>query len=515
MILEKITQDELALYEILKNPVLCSEFIFNFDKLSHEEPFIFTDYQREMLCDFNNYVSIRTARSVGKTVSEVSLIQWILIMNIFPNDYILYTVPNKVHLDPVFTGLIKSFRGNSLLQHFISPNTGINSSDFRITLLNSATLLCRIAGQTGSGANVVGLHTPFELLDESGYYPWATWIELQPTLNTFTPGFRRVVAGVPSGIRENNVNYYADMEDSSYSKHRLSAFRNPRFTKEDDERAVVQYGGRESEDYVHLILGEHGKPVFTLFDRSNFEIGNYPVYKLTLDGNKLENDIDAYYNKLNLLPDLESRTKCIFGIDLGFTEPTAIIILTMDEHDRLRFRFRIRLNQVNYFIQEKIIDMLDSKFNPSIIGIDEGAAGKSVVPTLREHENYSFKNYMERIIPINFSSQVSLGMSSEGEEIKSKTKPFAVTVLQDYSNSHRIVYSSTDLEMITELERMTYTKTPSGELIYKTLTEKGGKKGEDHFTSALLCGALAFYLLNESLDFRGKRKRLARAFWNK
>ena len=72
-----------------------------------------------------------------------------------------------------------------------------------------------------------------------------------------------------------------------------------------------------------------------------------------------------------------------------------------------------------------------------------------------------------------------------------------------------------DLELVSELERMTYTKTPSGDIQYKTLTPKGGKRGEDHFTSALLCAGMAYWLENESLVLQTKTKKLFTARWFK
>jgi len=163
---EKVTREELILYEIFKNPVLCGEFINNIDKLPHEESFEFSYYQKDMLCDFSSYVSICTARAVGKTLSLSTLIVWILINNIFPEDYIVYHVPGKAHVEPVFTSLIRMFRTNSLLKHFLPKRSGINRSDLIIKTLNNATLMCRIAGQTGTGVSVIGLHTPFECVDE-------------------------------------------------------------------------------------------------------------------------------------------------------------------------------------------------------------------------------------------------------------------------------------------------------------------------------------------------------------
>jgi hypothetical protein len=511
---EKITQEDLYLYEIVKNPVLFGEFINNIDKLPHEEGFEFDPYQKEMLCDFNPYVVFSCARAVGKTVSLANLILWLMINNIFPGEYINYHVPGKSHVEPVFTSLVNLLRTNSFLKHFISPRKGVNHSDLIIKLNNATRLLCRIAGQTGTGAPVIGLHTPFSMVDEGGYYPWGTWVELQPTMNTFTPGFRLIVSGVPTGLRENNVLYHADKENSAYTKHNISAYQNPRFSEEDKQRAIEMYGGEESEDYIHLVLGEHGKPIFALFDRSLMEIKTYPVYKLVLDGAKMYENIANYEAKLLTLPGLPDRdSNCIFGIDLGYTEPTAIVIMYLDRMNRLKFHSRIRLNKVNYFIQEKIIDWLDTKFRPSIIGIDQGHSGKAVVPRLRESEEFLHKNYIKRIIPVEFGSQIVLGTDSDGNEIKSKTKPFSVGILQEYSNNHKIVYSSTDLEMVTELERMTYSRTPTGDIVYKTLTLLGGKRGEDHFTSALLCGSLAYYLENESLDFRPVKRKLARSSW--
>lgn len=512
---EKTSQDELILYEIIKHPVLCGEFINNLDKLPREEKFEFTWYQKEMLCDFNSFISFSCARSVGKTVALANLIVWVMINNLFPGDYINYHVPGKVHVEPVFTALVRLFRANSLLKHFLpTSTTGVNASDLIIKLVNGSSLLCRIAGQSGTGVSVVGLHSPFVIVDEDGYYPYGAWTEMQPTLNTFTPGYRLIASGVPTGLRENNVLWHVDQENSEFTKHRISALQNPRFTQKDYNKAIETYGGEESEDFIHLVLGQHGKPVYALFDRNMMQIDNDPVYKMILDGPKLFGDLNEYFNKISILPGVPNKdAMTIMGVDLGFTEPTAIYVLYLDRLSRLHFHLKLRLNKVDYYIQEKIIDWLDTKYKPAIIGIDEGSAGKAVIPRLQEHADFIHKEFKKRIIPINFSSQIVLGTDSEGNEIKSKTKPFSVGVLQEYTMNHKIIYSSTDLETITELERMTYSKTPLGDIVYRTLTERGGKKGEDHFTSALLCGTLAYYLQMESLEFRPQVKKLYKAHW--
>lgn len=512
-LIEKPTDEDFALYEILRHPVLCPEFIYNMDLVDGlDDPFEFTWYQKEILCDFNDHVSVCTARATGKTVSLSSIILWALIFKVFPEDYILYAVPSKVHLEPVFTNLIRMFRSNSFLKNFIDRGSGINSSDFKITLLNHSVLLCRIAGQSGTGANLIGLHTPMILADECGYFPMTAFQEMQPSLNVWTSGHRELTAGVPTGLREGNVLYNTDQENTNYTKHRVSSYDNPRFTAEQVEKAKEQYGGEGTDDFIHYVLGLHGKPVFAIFDRNLFKIENYPVLKLDIDGLKSDAS-DEIFTKIRSFPLVSQRNYgVIIGIDLGYTEPTAINILYLDGSERMRFHGRIKLSKVSYPIQEKVIDMLDTMYSPVILGMDEGNAGKSVRQHLMEDSEYVHKNFTERLVNIDFSSSVVIGVDADGNDIKSKTKPFTVSLLQEYSNSHKLVYSSTDIDMISELEKMTYSKSVNGDIMYRTLTDRGGKKGEDHFTSALLC-AIGAYHLTTGASITKKKVILFRPGW--
>lgn len=496
---EKVTQQDLVLYEILKNPVLCTEFVYNLDVVEseHIKRFEWDTYQRDFLCDFNPYVSLCCGRAIGKSESIVGLITWLLAFNVFPKDYVVYTVPNKVHLEPVWSKIERTYRNNSFIKRLFDPRKGFNSSDYTLKLANNAQLMCRIAGTSGTGANVIGLHTPFVMLDEDGYYPWGTYTELQPTINTWTPGYRLFCSGVPTGLREKNVCYNVDAENENFSRHRVSSIENPRFTKEDEERAAEQYGGRDSEDYVHMILGQHGKPIYAIFDRSLMQFETYPVFKLIIDGIKL-GTVGEIFNRLELFPNIkEKHYGIVLGIDLGYTEPTAINVLYLDGKEQLRFHGRIKLSKVSYPIQEKIIDHLDTKFKPIIIGMDKGSSGMSVVQNLQELPDYQHKKYKTRLYPIDFSSSVTIGTDEKGNDNKIKAKPFFVSVLQEMTNNHRIIYSTTDMDMVTELERMTYTRNPAGDISYKTITDRGGKRGEDHFTAALLCGVGAYHMTTE------------------
>lgn len=850
-IVEKVGREDLALYEIIRHPILCGEFYRNLDEPEwSDNDWEYTYYQREYLGDFNNYVSLCCGRAVGKTVALTDYIIWLLTNNLF-DEYIVYTVPSKVHLEPVFFNLIKGFRNNNLLKHFIQPRRGINSSSYTITLMNSAQLVCRIAGQSGTGANVIGLHSPIVIVDEAGYYPWGTWMELQPVLNSWQEGHKLFVSGVPTGLRENNVLYYADEVDDSFSHHRTSAHENPRRTEEDERRDLKQYGGPSGEDYIHLVLGRHGSPVFAVFDRRLMKMESYPVYKTKING--IEENYSEIINKIALIPKIPENDLTILGVDLGYcysantevltnkgwikhenligdeivacfdteremivwdkpnylwsqdysgkmisvtgksvdflvspehtvwinkyiesnpskyeiakakdlinlenklfnvriaapsddvvgdkyfdvpyyycdrkdrekknirvpmsvwveflgwfisegsatnnkgwlvnltqqessysrmidevldklpynvtrkefitksgnkqiqwginckelclwlrencgvhsenkkipdfvfdistenqelflqtlllgggsrinssrspqynsqsellidqvqrlaislgysstkgqykemfrcsimdrqentisrdnvkeidyngkiyclntnqgfyvtrrngkvsiqgnTEPTAIVVL-YEKDGEMRTHARIEMVKVKYDMQEKILDYIDTKFeHPELIGIDVGAE-QGLYHHLVNDEKYLHKNYKKRINPVKFGAWLKLGETVDGEEIKQKIKPYSVSLLQEYSNSHKIIYSSTDLELVIEMERMTYTKTPKGDITYRTLTPKGGKRGEDHFTSAMLCAAVTYALMIEGKLFSMSRPTLAGARW--
>jgi hypothetical protein len=357
---------------------------------------------------------------------------------------------------------------------------------------------------------VVGLHTPIIILDEAGYYPWGTWVELQPVLNSWQDGSKLMVAGVPTGLRENNVLYFADDVDDTFSHHRNSAHDNPRYSSEDEERNVRQYGGLGGEDYIHLVLGQHGVPIYAVFDRRLMLIETYGVYKIVING--ISESFSDIIGKLAIIPAVPKNDIVMMGIDLGYTEPTAIIIM-YENNQKIKFHCRIELTKVEYPLQEKIIDYLDDKFErPSVIGIDAGNE-QGLVQHLLQDDAYTHKKYEKRMYPVKFGTWLSLGTTTDGEEIKIKIKPYAVSLLQEYTNAQRIMYSTTDLDMIIEMERMTYTKNPTGEIVYRTLTQKGGKRGEDHFTSALLCIVIAYYLLVDGRLLTKKRPTLMKSRW--
>lgn len=516
MIVEKLAEEEWALYEVLRHPAWCGEFVRNMELELEDvegEPWVHTNYQYEFLLDFGPQVSLCCGRAVGKTEALVTKIMWHAINGY--HESVLFTVPNRSHLDPVFLGLQKRFRGNKFLQWWVDRYS-VNSQQFLIKFLNNFTLVCRIAGTSGTGVNVVGLHVPIIILDESAYYPWGTWLELQPVINDWVPGYQIIVSGVPDGRREKSVCYHCDTS-VAFSRHKISAYENPRFTKEAEERAIAQYGGRDSEDFKRQVLGEHGTPTFAVFDRELLRLEDYDVPVLRLYGAQLKKDSQLPYRVLMNLPSPPRYAEAlIVGIDLGYTQPTAINVLyKLEDSNKWYFLLRLELHQVAYDEQEKIINRLDTRYNPTYIGMDVGAGGqgKSLYHNFINSERYADKSFAERLVPVEFGGTVVVGIDEEGQELKERVKQFSASKLQQMANNHEVVFSVRDMDLITELERIAYHRTPSGNIVYKALTPGGSDRGDDHNFAALLTFAMVLFERYDLMNLRPRKPKLYRSRW--
>lgn len=485
---QEIRDEDVMLIFIMRNPVLLYEFLDFMDKFEESEDvkdnevFQHFWYQKDILCDFNPYVSVRASRSCGKTVTLRSKIVWLLLNNAYGKESILLTTPNKVHLKPVWSELTKTFRMNVFASKFLKGNRGINSQDFEINLLNHASLVCRIAGVEGGERNAVAIHVPFIAIDEAGLYPWDTYQALQPVLNRHQRGHQLILVGVPTGEKDRNVLWEADVKSEIFSKHRINAFMNPLYTDRDHEDDIRKYGGKDSPDYIHYVLGEHGTSSFSLFSRDEMVISNYPVYKLTINFRTGKETEETAISKIRSFINVEDKVKRVFaGVDLGYTDPTAIYIIK-EVQSKYYIHGRIKLIRVPYPVQRRILEELDRKFNFEWVAVDVGSAGRQF------YQEFLDEGSSLALIPVNFSQSIVIGTDDEGKDIKQNVKEISVNHLQKLVIDGDIVFSTTDPDTISDLERLSYSRTPAGKITYY-LSGQSRYKQDDHFLAALLCFA--------------------------
>ena len=158
-----------------------------------------------------------------------------------------------------------------------------------------------------------------------------------------------------------------------------------------------------------------------------------------------------------------------------------------------KFLARLIFYQVPYPTQEDFISKLDLMYNPTFIGVDAGGPGKVVVQHLVNDRAYDRQQLHKKVVSVDFNAALEVGYDQDGTAMKEKAKVFAMQKLQQLTNNHGIMYSSADDDVIIELERTMYTRSPSGNIIYKTLTELGGQRGNDHNVASLLAFMLGWH----------------------
>jgi len=521
-----LSEGDLAVLEVLEDPVLFSEFIRSTDEeIEMGTGWHYDNYQRKMLIDSSPYISIATGRTTGKTASMETKIIHTAVSNKYKKasaNEILLVVQNKSQLEPVFLRLINFFRRHSLLKYFVD-RFGVNMSSHEIRLLNGALIRCRIVGSTAD-SNVIGLHVPCIYVDEGQVFNYVAWNSLMQCLTTWDEGFNLWVSGVPNGLREKNVLYECDQVDEKFSRHNVSRLSSIRYTKQQHETDLKQYGGENGDDYVHLVLGEHGSPAFSVFDRKLMKIEDYPVTVSILNNVSLEQHA-GQYNELLIAPELtvdvqKKHDLIIAGIDAGFSnDPTIITILWRDKETLVwRELTRFELRRIKYPIQAKIIDWLDTIYGFNMISIDAGHSGLALCQILQdEGGEFKGKNFTKRLIPVDFQANVVTGYDEEEKEIKDRVRKFTIQTLQKWSQNDQIIaFTTQDDDIITELERVGFTRDMLGQPKFFVYSPQGGQKGEDHLLASLLTWVYGYYYKYYSPEKpkgRGKYSDLAKGGW--
>ena len=526
---EKVALDDgdLAVLELIEDVVVFGEFVRSTDEeIENGDGWAFDNYQKLMLLDESSYISICTGRTTGKTVSLETKIIYNAVSNKYKgasaNEEVL-VVQNKAQLEPVFLRLTQFFRRHPFLKNFVD-RMSINFSEHLIKFLNGAVLRCRIVGSSAD-SNIIGLHAPCIFVDEAQVFNYVAWNSLGQCLTMWddsdkTGHFQMWLSGVPNGLREKNILYEADQLDKKWSRHNVSRLLSPRYTKLQQKSDLKQYGGEEGDDYTHLVIGEHGSPAFSVFDRKLMLIENYEVTLSMMNNLTLEQAGGKFYDVLkapdlpvNIQPDLIA---C--GIDAGFSnEPTIITILYRQGGSVWRIFLRYELRRIKYPMQAKIINWLDNIYGFNMITLDAGHSGLALGQMLQDLEEFKNKDYQKRLTLVDFQGGVVTGYEEDGKEKKDRVRKFTIQTLQKWSqNDHIIAFSEQDDEMISELERVGFTRDLLGQPKYFVYSPTGGQRGDDHILASLLTWVYGYY--NEYYSPKpkgtGRYSDLAQGGWN-
>lgn len=492
-----MTEEEWALVQVLENPVLFREFINE----GREEWKPMEIYERAWTSSTANYLAMCCGRGVHKTTAMIEMLYYWAIngMYLAGDPGLIVFVPNKAQKDSIFPKVRSACTQHWLIKRITNQNE-INVSEGRIMFLNGFTFIMRIAGSSGTEANVISLHGARIWVDEAQDFPWKAWMSLNNVLKKDIPWHMLWVSGVPNGGRRENVLYECDQLDDAYISFNISKAHMSTWTPEIEysERKKYHALQEDTEDYKHYVLGQHGSPSFSVFDRARFEKDDYEVEKVFItqgmfeSARRIDTDGVMRYHVEDVIqcPQVPSKvgfvTKVGLGYDPGFTEPAAFVILYQDVMTgKWKNLIRFILQKVEYPLQRETLAWLDRVYKFDFIGMDMGGVGKVQYQDLAgELSDYLDYKYTQRILPIEFGSYMTVAYDEDGVEKKDQVKRVAVETTSRWIHEGMFVFSQQDDDLMSELERTKYTRTLTGEPIYKT--------EDDHQFAALMCAIMAY-----------------------
>lgn len=184
--------------------------------------------------------------------------------------------------------------------------------------------------------------------------------------------------------------------------------------------------------------------------------------------------------------------KVVLGYDVGYSpDPAVFFIMYQDIKTGVwRNHLRVILQRVEYALQKETLLWLDNAYNFSSIGIDMGGPGKPVYQELTTdlaQPEYLVRNYAERIYPVEFGGNMVVAVQNGVNEIiekKDNVKRVAVETVSRWVHEHKFSFNKDDEDLMAELERTKFTRTASGEPLYKT--------ADDHQFAAMMCAVMSY-----------------------
>lgn len=500
--MDEIEEDEWALAQILINPVTFREFINEGDPNWHP----LEKHERAWSSCTAHYIAMCCGRSVHKTTSMIEMLYYWVVNELFirGDPGVFFVVPNQSQKNLAFGRIRSACLHHWLIRQYVMINE-INMSEGRIRFKNGFELLMRIAGSTGSDQNVIGVHTMRIWVDEAQEFPWQTWQSLQNCLKKEIEGFQLITSGVPNGERRNNVLFETDQVDEKYISFNIAQTMMSWWTEEMEFEARKKYGAsqEDSEDYKHYVLGQHGVPTFSIFDRVRFEIQEYNIPRIVLTQKMFDTSMRTDENdnvQLHLeevvtpVPELPLAPNGVrplvgLGYDVGYSPDPAVFFIMYQHHTGVwRNLARFVLQRVEYELQREVMTYLDRIYNFNFIGIDMGGPGKVQYQDLAgELNHYKEFRYNERLYPVEFGGYMVVAAKDEDGEFiekKDQIKRVAVETTSRWVHEKRFAFAKEDINLMEELERTKFSRTQTGEPVYRT--------EDDHQFAAMMCAIMAY-----------------------
>ncbi|MEW6115652.1 MAG: hypothetical protein AB1553_01970 [Nitrospirota bacterium] len=552
---EDLQQFQLACY--CSSPLLwIPAFLREPEDPDHQDSYTLWDYQEDSIA-YPGHTIHKCGAEVGKTREIVAYALYKAFT--VQNGSGLIGAPQQTHLDEIIEAMLEQLDFNedlkpSLVEHKKHPH-------HRFRFDTRFKLYFRPAGHDGEAYRGIHVRT-FAIKDEAAKLDHKKqWSEF---FRAVKPGCVVKLYSVPDGRRdtefyrlsklaegEKDTEIEAFKEASNHIKEiKFQLFKwpkmlmpSPYWSPERKKFYIDLYGGEDSPEYKHNVLGEDGDPANSVFPWQQFrycikEIPEYRALKIMVDSAngevsaygyrceyvagdsgpvpKAVTILDTTYRLAGFFDYVEGEEsefrkliKSFFdetregakegGGDFGYTgDPTELIV-----HKRIgkkdRWVARLQLRQVTYDQQCQALDAIDDIFEPKESlgwGTDFGNAGSAVAHDLQGLPQYRDKDYDDRLRGFMFESTTD-NVDEEGTPIiDAKTgKPAKITLKE----------LATDI-LVKKMQRMELEYPPDPDIVvsYTGHTCTYGSKhriyskSNDHLIDADRARVLAKLFMNET-----------------
>lgn len=427
----------------------------------------------------------------------------------------VFVTPNLSQMVRLLDSKIMRFMSSRMLKDFLQGNVNRTKGTLDFPLGNTNyRFFSRIAGSAGE-TNMVSMHATKIKGDEMQIFPMPAFIQLGPGYNYFDDNSSQFFAGVPNGGREGNVLYYLDQKNDRFKKYRIPAHENPWYTREQNVQDIIQYGGNEeTEDYLHLVLGQHGDPTFSIIPRDKIVTEPFDFYseRYSQTDKHAGRSYKQLFN-LHKIPDSKNEL-AVLAVDTGYADPTIAQVICKDRNGVWRTWARYRMTRIPFPEQAEILDWLDNFYNFNIIAVDLGAGGGGIglSQDLMSDRFPRTKQYSKRIHGVRFNDFIEQGEDSDGNALKAQAKSYAGQELARIITEGGLIFSEVDLEGMSQMERVAYQRQSNGTNKYFIFSDDGrGKSKDDHIFASYIVFVLT--LLTRMME-KPKRKLIG-AKWFK
>jgi hypothetical protein len=532
----------------------------------HQDPYNFFDYQEESI-RYDGHTVHKDGAETGKTREIVVFALHAAITT--PNGSALIAAPQQTHLDEIIEAMEDQFTWNpDIARTRCHPRIkgGWKKHPHHAFYFYGKPHRFKIdfrpAGHDGEAYR--GIHaTTFAIVDEAAKKKnkkqWSEfWRAMKPgcvaKIYSVPDGDRscefyklgeRATKGVAptenpkSEIRNPKEQEVTDGSFKGAAKHikdiKFRLFNWPKtlmpapfWSPERKKFFIEQFGGEDSPEYKHNVLGTDGDPEYSVFPWEQLkpcirEIQEYRFMKVLVDSANDEVTVSGYkYEQVpgdngpvsvpvclldkvyvksgffnydehhesefriliksffNSVPGLKSG-----GGDFGFSpDPTELIVKNIIGK-KGRYVARLQLKSVTYDQQCQALDALDDIYDSGALtmgwGLDFGNAGSAIVHDLLGLPQYAHKNYDDRLKGFSFESTTD-NIDEDGEAIvEAKSGKAAKITMKELATDH----------MTKKIQRLEteYPADPDFAFFYPNHTQRQGKhriykNTDDHLIDA-------------------------------